>query len=310
MGLSRSVLLWASENQYLLKHVPDYRFVRKALKRFMPGEELGDAIGAARLFREDRIPTVLTYLGESIADLSEAVAVRDHYLALLERIASEKLDIEISVKLTQLGLDLSADHAYDNFRTLAEKARDLGNIVWIDMERSNYVDATLDLYKNVKRDYSNAGICLQSYLRRTKKDLEGLVDVSPMVRLVKGAYNEPADIAFPAKDDVDRNYLELSIMLLKGIQDGSVRAAFGTHDTGLHRKVIEAAGGFGVPREKVEIQMLYGIKTAEQKRLAWEGYNIRVLISYGKAWYKWYVRRLAERPANVGFVLRNIFTTS
>ncbi len=309
MGLSRNILLWASENQYLLNHVPNYRFVRKALKRFMPGEELDEAIGAARIFREDRIPTVFTYLGESIADLSEAVAVRDHYLALLDKIASERLDIEVSVKLTQLGLDLSPDQAYDNFRVIAAKAKELDNVVWIDMERSNYVDATLDLYRKVKRDYSNTGICLQSYLRRTKKDLEALSDVSPMVRLVKGAYNEPGDIAFPDKGDVDRNYFELSMMLLKGIRDGSARAAFGTHDTGLHRKVIDAAGGFGIPREKVEVQMLYGIKPAEQRRLAWEGYNIRVLISYGKAWYKWYVRRLAERPANVGFVLKNMFTS-
>lgn len=309
MGLSRNILLWASENRYLLSHVPNYRFVRKALKRFMPGEELADAIGAARIFSDDRIPTVFTFLGESIADLSEAVAVRDHYLGLLEKIALEKLDIQVSVKLTQLGLDLSPEHAYDNFKALAAKANELDSVVWIDMEHSNYVDATLELYRKVKRDYSNTGICLQSYLRRTKKDLEALSDISPMVRLVKGAYNEPADIAFPDKADVDRNYFELSIMLLKGIRDGSVRAAFGTHDTGLHRKVIEAAGDLGIAKEKVEIQMLYGIKPAVQKRLAREGYNIRVLISYGKAWYKWYVRRLAERPANVGFVLKNMFTS-
>ncbi len=307
MGLSRNILLWASENRYLLKHVPNYRFVRKALKRFMPGEELEEAIGAAKIFSGERIPTVFTFLGESITDLSEATAVRDHYLALLDKIASEKLDIEVSVKLTQLGLDLSVDNAYENFKSLASRAKELNNVVWIDMERSNYVDSTLDLYRRVKKDYANTGICLQSYLRRTKKDLEGLLDVSPLVRLVKGAYNEPAEIAFPDKGDVDRNYFELSMMLLKGIRDNGVRAAYGTHDTSLHGKIIEAAGQIGIPREKVEIQMLYGIKAAEQKRLAREGYNIRVLISYGKAWYKWYVRRLAERPANVGFVIRNIF---
>ena len=256
----------------------------------------------------DGIPTVFTYLGESITDLTEAVAVRDHYLALLDRISSEKLDIEVSVKLTQLVLDLSADHAYRNLKALAARARELNDVVWIDMERSNYVDSTLELYRKVKREYANTGVGLQSYLRRTGRDLEDLLDISPMVRLVKGAYNEPAGIAFPDKTDVDRNYFELSMMLLKGIGDDGVRAAFGTHDTGLHGKIINAAGRFGIPREKVEIQMLYGIKPGEQKRLAREGYNIRVLISYGKAWYKWYVRRLAERPANVGFVVRNIFS--
>lgn len=308
MGLSRNILLWASENQYLLRHVPNYRFVRKARRRFMPGEELDDAIEAAGVFRGDGIPTVFTYLGESISDLSEAVAVRDHYRGLLDRIASEKLDIEISVKLTQLGLDLSADHAYEHFAALAAHAKELNNVVWIDMERSNYVDATLDLYRNVKRIFPNTGICLQSYLRRTKKDAESLLELSPLVRLVKGAYNEPADIAFPDKGDVDRNYYELSMMLLKAIREHNARVAFGTHDTILHAKVIKAADDAGVPKEKLEFQMLYGIKPSEQKRLAKEGYNIRVLISYGKAWYKWYVRRLAERPANVGFVVRNIFS--
>ncbi len=309
MGLSRNILLWASENQYLLEHVPNYRFVRRALKRFMPGEELDDAIGAAKTFQGDGIPTVFTFLGESIIDLSEAVKVRDHYIGLLERIAREKLDIEVSVKLTQLGLDLSTDHAYENFKALAIKAKELNNVVWIDMERSSYVDATLDLYRKVRKDYSNAGVCLQSYLRRTKKDLESLIEMSPLVRLVKGAYNEPASIAYPDKEDVDKYYFELSTRLLKGIQDNGVRAAFGTHDTDLHRKIMKVAGDLSVPKEKVEIQMLYGIKPNEQKRLAGEGYNIRVLISYGKAWYKWYVRRLAERPANVGFVVRNIFSS-
>ncbi len=307
MGLPRNVLLWASENHYLLRHVPNYRFVRKALKRFMPGEELDDAVVAAGAFRVDGIPTVFTYLGESITDLPEAVEVRDHYLSLLDRITSEKLDIEISVKLTQLGLDLSADHAYENLAALASKAKDLNNVVWIDMERSNYVDATLDLYRKAKRDFANTGICLQSYLRRTKKDAESLLELSPLIRLVKGAYNEPADIAFPDKGDVDKNYFELSMLLLKAIRENNARVAFGTHDTILHGKVIKAAGDAGVPKEKLEFQMLYGIKPSEQERLAKEGYNVRVLISYGKAWYKWYVRRLAERPANVGFVVRNLF---
>lgn len=309
MGLSRNVLLWASENQYLLRHVPNYGFVRKALKRFMPGEDADDAIGAARLFMEDRIPTVFTYLGESVTDISEADAVRDHYLSLLDRISTEELDIEVSVKLTQLGLDLSAESAYENVAALAARAGEFNNVVWIDMERSNYVDASLDLYRKLKKDFPNTGVCLQSYLRRTKKDAESLLEIAPLIRLVKGAYNEPADIAFPDKGDVDRNYYELSMTLLKGVRDNGARVAFGTHDTVLHGKIIRAAGDIGLSKEKLEFQMLYGIKPSHQRKLAGEGYNIRVLISYGKAWYKWYVRRLAERPANVGFVIRNMFSS-
>jgi len=307
MGISRNILLWASENPYLLSHVPNYRFVRKALKRFMPGENLEDAIGAARVYQGEKIPTVFTYLGESIKDLNEAAQVRDHYIDLLEKIAGEKLDIEVSVKLTQLGLDLSPENAYENMRTLVEKARQLHNVIWIDMERSNYVDATIELYKKVKKDYSNIGICLQSYLRRTKRDLESLMGISPSIRLVKGAYNEPKEIAFPEKAMVDENYFDLSMMLLRGIKGNGARAAFGTHDTKLLIRVAEEADKIGIAKKNVEIQMLYGIKSNEQIRLAKEGYNMRVLISYGKAWYRWYIRRLAERPANIGFVLKNIF---
>ncbi len=309
MGLSRNILLRASENHYLLTHVPNYRFVRKALKKFMPGEEIDDAVKAARLFQGDRIPAVFTYLGESIRDLNEAAQVRDHYISLLERIDREKLDVEISVKLTQLGLDLTTDHAYENFERVAEKALALHNIVWIDMERSSYVDSTLQLYKKVKRDFANTGVCLQSYLRRTKQDVLDLLPMSPLIRLVKGAYKEPKEMAFHDKRDVDTNYFELSQILLKGVSQNGVRVAFGTHDAMLHRRIIKVASEVGVTKEKVEIQMLYGIKTEEQKRLASDGYNIRVLVSYGKAWYKWYVRRLAERPANVGFVLKNLFTS-
>lgn len=274
----------------------------------MPGENVDDAIDAARIFQSEGIPTVFTYLGESIKGLDEAIQVRDHYLNLLEKITSEKLNTEVSVKLTQLGLDLSPDNAYENMRVLAEKAMLLHNVVWIDMERSNYVDATIDLYKKVKRDFPNTGICLQSYLRRTKHDLEGLLKISPLIRLVKGAYNEPKEIAFPEKSMVDANYFELSMLLLKGIKESGVRAAFGTHDAKLLERIIGAASKVGIPKKDIEIQMLYGIKSSEQKRLVKEGYNLRVLISYGRAWYKWYVRRLAERPANVGFVLKNIFT--
>lgn len=218
------------------------------------------------------------------------------------------MSTEVSVKLTQLGLDLSPDRAHENMKTLAERAQRANNVVWIDMERSNYVDATIDLYEKVRPVYQNTGICLQSYLRRTKSDLEKLLKISPSVRLVKGAYNESREIAFPEKRKVDENYFELSLMLLKRMKENDIRVAFGTHDMNLLHRIIRVASEMGIPKKEIEIQMLYGIKTQEQHRLADEGYNLRVLVSYGKAWYKWYVRRLAERPANVGFLLKNILT--
>jgi proline dehydrogenase len=250
---------------------------------------------------------VFTHLGENIRDASEADEVTQHYLIVLERIRAAELQTEISVKLTQLGLDQSVDLCAANVRRILQ-AEDAGKTVWIDMEASSYVDATLEVYSRVLAEFPRTGVCLQAYLFRTQKDLEALLPMKPSVRLVKGAYKESPDVAFPAKKDVDENYVSLGQTMLRAQHDGAmVRAAFGTHDTVMIKRLADFCATEGMPKSALEIQMLYGIQRAEQERLAAEGYRSAVLLAYGKYWYPWFVRRLAERPANLWFLAKNLF---
>jgi proline dehydrogenase len=307
MGLMRSLLLAASQNRWLREHATHYSFVRGTVSRFMPGESLDDALGAAETLRNKKIGTVFTHLGENIKDRDEAQEVSDHYIVVLERINEKDLHAEISVKLTQLGLDLSPDLCFEHLNAIVERAhRD--SIVWVDMEASNYVDATLDVYRRALAAHPNVGICLQAYLHRTKEDLTKLLSLRPSVRLVKGAYNEPPEIALARKQDVDDNYFELGkLMLLAKKENRCVRAAFGTHDVALIQRLAGFANAEGFAKRDFEVQMLYGIQRAEQERIASEGCTSIVLVAYGSYWYPWFVRRLAERPANLWFMVRNVF---
>jgi len=303
----RSIILAGSQNKWLREQAPKYGFIRKAVSRFMPGEKVEDAIEAARTLEQNRIGTVFTQLGENISDESEADAVRAHYIDVLDKISLLNLPTEISVKPTQLGLDLSAELCYQHLKNIIEHA-DSNSVVWIDMEDSSYVDATLDLYRRVRAEFHNVGVCIQAYLYRTEEDLESMMSISPNIRLVKGAYREPADRAFPRKQDVDENYFKLAKRLLsEEARKRGVRAAMATHDQNLIRRIEEFATSSGISKDKVEFQMLYGIQRGEQQRLAREGYRSIVLISYGDYWYPWFMRRLAERPANVMFVVKNLF---
>jgi proline dehydrogenase len=307
MALMRSLLLAASQNRWLREHATHYSFVRGTVSRFMPGESLDDALGAAETLRNKKIGTVFTHLGENIKDREEAQEVSDHYIVVLERIKEKDLHAEISVKLTQLGLDLSPDLCFEHLNAIvARAARD--SIVWVDMEASNYVDATLDVYRRALAAHPNVGICLQAYLHRTKEDLTKLFSLRPSVRLVKGAYNEPPEIALARKQDVDDNYFELGkLMLLAKKENRCVRAAFGTHDAALIQRLAGFANAEGFAKRDFEVQMLYGIQRAEQERIASEGCTSIVLVAYGSYWYPWFVRRLAERPANLWFMVRNVF---
>ena len=287
--------------------MPRYGFVKRAVRRFMPGETLADALEAAeRLERGAGIPTLITFLGENVADEAEAAAVADHYAEAAGVVAAHGLDAELSVKPTHLGLDLGAAVAERSLRRLTEAAEAAGNWVWLDMESSPYVDPTLELYRSIRPDHPRFGVCLQAYLRRTPEDLESLIPLGAAVRLVKGAYAEPADVAFPDKSAVDQAFFDLAVrMLADDARKAGTRAALATHDGALIRRIDEWAAKEGLGDGAYEYQMLYGIAREEQKRLAAAKKAVRVLISYGEHWFPWYVRRLAERPANLVFVLRS-----
>ena len=281
---------------------------KKRLNALCPVNKSKMQSQATRELVKHNIPTTFTHLGENITTLREAESNAQHYLELLDKIRKENLDIEVSVKLTHIGLDLSIDKTIEHFSNIAKKASALNNIVFIDIEDSSYVDKTIKFYKRIKEKHNNIGICLQAYLYRTMDDIRNLLDTNPSIRLVKGAYKEPAIVAFKKLSQVNDNYFKLSRVLLKQINEKNIRVAFATHDLILQEHIKNESKKIGLPKEKIEFQMLYGIKTSEQYKLAVDEYKIRILISYGEHWYPWYMRRLAERPANVGFVLKNIFS--
>jgi proline dehydrogenase len=302
----RNALLWASSNPYLAERLPRARFVQRATRRFLPGERLEDALNEARRLQREGAATTVTLLGENVATPADADAVAEHYLGAMETIREAGLGTEISVKLTQLGLDQDLDATRHRLDRLAQGC-DPGALVWLDMESSAYVDRTLEVFRAVREDHQNVGICLQAYLQRTKADLEKLLPLHPAVRLVKGAYREPPDVAFPRKADVDQNYIRLTSMLMRARKEGRAgRPVVGTHDSRMVGEANRMAHELGLAKDAYEISMLYGIRTAEQERLVRSGYTLRVLVSYGSHWFPWYMRRLAERPANVWFVLRQL----
>ncbi|MGH7836585.1 MAG: proline dehydrogenase family protein [Candidatus Binataceae bacterium] len=308
MSILRGTLLAASRNAWLRQHATRYGFMRRAVRRFLPGETAEEALAAVRSLSENGLFSVLTRLGENIRNGGEAADATRHYLGVMERILAAGLPAEISVKLTQLGLDLDPEFCHANLEKII-RGTPPEKTLWIDMEQSSYVDATLELYRRARLAFSNVGVCVQAYLYRTEKDLNALIAMGAAVRLVKGAYNEPAEIAYPRKKDVDKNYLHLAQRLLSPeARRAGVRAALATHDKTLITKLLVWSAGQGIPRNHMEFQMLFGIQHSEQLRLAREGCRCGVLISYGEQWYPWFMRRLAERPANLLFLMRNFFS--
>ena len=301
----RKALLWASTNPFLAERLPKMSFVKQATRRFMPGESLEEALLEAERLSNKGMGTLVTLLGENLSSIDQADDVLNEYLEVLREASKRGLDLEVSVKLTQLGLDFGSDIAQERLRTLVEAT---SSIVWIDMESSEYVDLTLDIYRNVKLAKPNVGLCLQSYLRRTEDDLENLVVLDSPIRLVKGAYKEPREVAYAQKSKVDEYYLRLSKILLEArINGGQARPVIATHDTRMIENTNRMAAELGARKDDYEFAMLYGIERTEQERLANSGHIVRVLISYGSSWFPWYMRRLAERPANVWFVLKQLF---
>jgi proline dehydrogenase len=309
MGLMRNVLLAAAQNRWLKEQAPKYGFVRRTVERFMPGERIEDAMAAAKGLEAAGMATVFTHLGENVTDEREAAGVAEHYVEVLRRVREAGLGTEVSVKLTHLGLDLSAELCMENLERVVRAAREEGGrgTVWIDMEASGYVDRTLEIFRRTRRKHENVGVCLQAYLCRTKNDLDELLGMEPAIRLVKGAYQESAEVAYPRKQDVDANYFALAKRMLEAKGRGEkVRAAMATHDTVLIRQIQAESKRAGAGQKEFEFQMLYGIQREEQMRLARDGWNSAVLVAYGSHWYPWFMRRLAERPANVMFAVRNM----
>jgi proline dehydrogenase len=308
MSLMRKVLLAASTSAWLRERAMRRSFVRRSVSRFMPGERVDDALETAAVLERAGIRTIFTHLGENLARVEEAADVTAHYLAVLDRVAALGLNAQISVKPTQLGLDHDAALCQRNLDLLIDRAAERNNFVWIDMESSPYVDATLKLFRTSRARSDRVGVAIQAYLHRTAADVEALVPLGAAIRLVKGAYLEPPEVAFASKRDVDENFFRLACRLLQE----DARTAPGallhiaTHDVTLGDRLLAFIDERKVPASAYEFAMLYGIQRRQQQRLAAAGRPLRVLIAYGEYWFPWYMRRLAERPANLWFVVRNL----
>jgi proline dehydrogenase len=305
----RSALLWMASNQWLGKRIPNLPFARRAVRRFMPGERVEDAYAAAERLRDERIGVLLTRLGENLTSLGEADEVAAHYAATLEREAERNHaagPIELSIKPTQLGLDQDYDACLAHCHDIAQRCAAAGTWFWIDMEGSAYTDRTMDLGEALMAEHDNVGIALQAYLKRTAADVQRLLPHRPGIRFVKGAYDEPEAIAYRDAAAVDGNFLALSVIVAEAAARGEARLALGTHDIELIEQIKTITSARGVPVEKLEVHMLYGIREQELRRLRDAGHPAVSLVTYGSAWYRWYMRRLAERPANVVFALRQL----
>jgi len=298
-ALARSRTLKRLASRYGL--ASDNSFAR----RFIAGETLNEAIAAARAVESRGLGLTLDYLGESVSTLEEADAATCEYVHMLDAIVASGITRNVSLKLTQLGLDVDRDRCIQNLRRIVQPAQAHGFFVRIDMENSPYVDATLDIFETLWREgFTNVGVVLQSALRRSEADLRRVNALGARVRLVKGAYKEPAEIAWQRKADVDAAFVRMMEFLLR---DGTF-PALATHDPAIIAAAQAFAAAHGIPRERFEFQMLYGIRRDLQTALAGDGYGMRVYIPFGREWFPYYMRRLGERPANVGFVLRGLLS--
>jgi proline dehydrogenase len=297
-----------STNAWLRERATKTAFVRRSVSTFMPGERFEDAMAAAAAQQDRSVSTIFTKLGENVTTAAEAEEVTRHYLDVLDKIQAAGLNAQISVKPTQLGLDLDKALCFGNLERLIERADARNNLVWIDMESSPYVDPTLDLFRRARARSPRVGIALQAYLYRTAKDVESLVPLGSAIRLVKGAYLEPASVAYPKKADVDENFYTLACRLLaEDAQRAGAVLHIATHDPRLADRLAAFIDEHRVPKAAYEYAMLYGIQRPLQQRLVAAGRPLRVLIAYGEYWFPWYMRRLAERPANMWFVVKNVF---
>lgn len=300
----RAPLLYLANRKGFQSLIMGHGFSRRLALRFVAGDTLEDAIAAVRALNRAGIKATLDHLGENVGDAEAARLAAHAYVTALHRIAASGVDSNVSLKLSQMGLDLAPELCRENIENVLEAAARHGNFVRIDMESSAYVQRTLDLYYDLRaRGYANVGVVIQSYLYRSQADVEKLIAHGARVRLVKGAYSEPSSVAFPRKRDVDQNFIRLAAMLL---EHGDY-PAIATHDERIVDWTKRFAAEHGIARGRFEFQLLYGIRRDLQEKLAGEGYNVRVYVPYGSEWYPYLMRRLAERPANVLFILGNLF---
>jgi proline dehydrogenase len=303
--VTRSALIYLSRQEGLKEFAANFRLFKKLTTRFVAGENIDEAVAAIRELNAEGCTASFDHLNESVANPAEAEAEVKEYLQILARIDDTGINSNVSIKLTQFGLELDPELAYKNARAVVEDAARRGNFVRVDMEASNVTQATLDIFKRLRGEFglNDVGIVLQSYLRRTYNDAQEMLKLPARIRICKGAYNEPPEVAFPDKKDTDENYVRvMQLLLSSGIYHG-----IATHDPKMIDATIDFAQRNGIGKDAFEFQMLYGVRRDLQHQLAKDGYNMRVYVPYGKHWYPYFMRRLAERPANIWFVLKNLF---
>ncbi len=297
----RATLLKLSQSPRFAQWVTSNGTTRRMARRFVAGETLDEAVEAARVCNSAGMLVSLDYLGENCSTISDAQRARDAYLGIYERIDQEKLHANVSCKLSQLGLDVNVDFCQGLVRSIAERAAAFENFLRIDMEGSAYTQRTIDLVKRVRSSTPAVGTVIQSYLYRSETDIQDLLTYGCRIRLCKGAYKESSDVAYPNKKDVDFNYIRLMKLLLPS----GFYHAIATHDPRMIAETIRWAAARQISKDDFEFQMLYGVRTDLQRRLVKDGYRLRVYIPYGNDWFPYFMRRLAERPANLGFMIRN-----
>ncbi|MBM3127021.1 MAG: proline dehydrogenase [Chloroflexi bacterium] len=308
MPLMRDLFLAMSTNALMRRLIVGFPLTRRVTRRFVAGETIDEAIQVVKQLRTQGIDVTFDQLGESVTNETEARAAKDGYLRALDAIAANQVACQMSVKLTQMGLDLNADLCLANMREILTRAQQAGTLVTIDMEDSAHTQVTLNVFKTLREEFDNVGIVLQSYLYRSEEDFRALIALGANVRLCKGAYKEPATVAFPAKKDVDANYIKLAQLFFDS--NGSANRAYldlATHDEKIIAWTKEYVTAHQVDRKRFEFQMLYGIRSDLQKKIVAEGYTMRVYVPCGTHWYPYFMRRLAERPANVIFLISNLF---
>jgi proline dehydrogenase len=302
--ITRSALIWLSRHEGVKDFATRFRYFKKITTRFVAGDTIDETIPIIRQLNAENCTASFDHLNESVGSAAEAENEVAEYQNILAKIDETKIRSNVSIKLTQFGLGIDPELAYRNARRVVEEAHRRGNFVRVDMEDSSVTQATIDIFKRLRGEFGldNVGIVLQSYLYRTLADAQELVKLPARIRICKGAYLEPPEVAFPDKKDVDANYIKvMQLLLASGIYHGVA-----THDPKMIDATIDFAKREGIGKEKYEFQMLYGVRRDLQRQLARDGFNLRIYVPYGKHWYPYFMRRLAERPANVWFVLKNL----